>query len=259
MPLLHDGEVRGVIELGSLGQFSKQQLDLLDHASSSVGLAISAAETRARIQQLLEESQAQGEELTSQQEELRQVNDTLAGTDAGARVTEGEPSGDRDGSPAEGRRARAREPVQVRVPRQHVARAADAAQQLADPREAARRQQAKATSRRSRSSTRGRSTGAGNDLLTLINDILDLSKIEAGKVDLNLEPVAIARLLRNARAALRAARRREGARAPRSPWTATRPRRSTTDPQRLQQILTNLLSNALKFTERGGRRCARCR
>lgn len=77
LPLVHEGEVQGVIELGSLGQFSRQQLDLLDYASSSVGLALSAAETRSRIQQLLEESQAQGEELITQQEELRQVNDTL--------------------------------------------------------------------------------------------------------------------------------------------------------------------------------------
>ena len=95
-------------------------------------------------------------------------------------------------------------------------------------------------------------SSAGNDLLALINDILDLSKIEAGKVEVTPEPVPLARDGRR-----RWSRRfeplaaGEGARVHASTVEPGTPERIETDAQRLGQILKNLLSNALKFTERG--------
>jgi CheY-like chemotaxis protein/anti-sigma regulatory factor (Ser/Thr protein kinase) len=93
-------------------------------------------------------------------------------------------------------------------------------------------------------------SAAGNDLLTLINDILDLSKIEAGKIDLNIESVSISRLVSNLKhrfELLASERKLEFCIAvdPSCPQTVE------TDPQRVQQILSNLLSNAVKFTEKG--------
>ncbi len=92
--------------------------------------------------------------------------------------------------------------------------------------------------------------GAGNDLLTLINDILDLSKVEAGKVDLFFEPMPVAALLDHLAARFRPlAEQKQLALpviiAPGCPATLV------TDSQRIQQVLGNLLSNAIKFTDRG--------
>ena len=92
---------------------------------------------------------------------------------------------------------------------------------------------------------------AGNDLLALINDILDLSKIEAGQATLSLEPVRLSRVLQSLTDPLRPLAQEKGLTlaatiAPDAPATMT------TDPLRLGQVLKNLLSNALKFTEKGG-------
>ena len=97
--------------------------------------------------------------------------------------------------------------------------------------------------------------GAGTDLLNLISDILDLSKIESGTVTVEPRKSRFANLLRNGRRGRSATRRRTQS------WRSTihidpdLGRSITTDSKRLQQVLKNLLSNAFKFTEQG-RRCA---
>ena len=93
---------------------------------------------------------------------------------------------------------------------------------------------------------------SGNDLLTLINDILDLSKIESGTVVVDVGELRFGDLQRLRRAHVPPRRRGEGARASRSSSTPTLPPSVHTDAKRLQQVLKNLLSNAFKFTERGG-------
>src|SRR6185437_14158 len=92
--------------------------------------------------------------------------------------------------------------------------------------------------------------GAGNDLLALINDILDLSKIEAGKVEVQPESVTIARAAEALVRGFEPMARERGVAFSHSVDPGT-PGRIVTDPQRLGQILKNLLSNAFKFTERG--------
>jgi CheY-like chemotaxis protein/two-component sensor histidine kinase len=91
---------------------------------------------------------------------------------------------------------------------------------------------------------------AGNDLLALINDVLDLSKIEAGKVEVTPETVSLSRLLDGLVKTFQATAREK-----RLAFTLTvepgTDDRIETDPQRLAQILRNLLSNALKFTDQG--------
>ena len=93
---------------------------------------------------------------------------------------------------------------------------------------------------------------AGAELLGLINDILDLSKVEAGKMDVNAVEVSVADELRRARALVHAGRGAEGALVRARLRRRTRSPTILTDPQRLQQVLKNLLSNAFKFTEEGG-------
>ena len=79
-PLLFEGEVNGVIELGSLHTFTDLQLDFLNQTAERIAIAIHAAQTREKMKALLEGSQAQSEELQTQQEELRAANDTLQET-----------------------------------------------------------------------------------------------------------------------------------------------------------------------------------
>ena len=100
---------------------------------------------------------------------------------------------------------------------------------------------------------------SGNDLLALINDILDLSKIEAGKVDVHAEAVDASSALAATAAATFEPVARQKALAFEIDVDADAPPTIETDAQRLQQILKNLLSNAFKFTERGERRAARRR
>src|SRR3984957_7631044 len=93
-------------------------------------------------------------------------------------------------------------------------------------------------------------TSAGNDLLNLINDVLDLSRIEAGKVELAPEPVSIARTVQGLEKTFQPAAEQKRLRFSISVEPGV-PEQIETDPQRLGQILKNLLSNALKFTEKG--------
>ncbi|MET0518718.1 MAG: response regulator, partial [Burkholderiaceae bacterium] len=92
---------------------------------------------------------------------------------------------------------------------------------------------------------------AGNHLLSLVNDILDLAKIEAGKVDLLLEPVELDALLRDALVVVRERAQAEGIRLELDGVGAAE--RLRVDARRLKQIVYNLLSNAVKFTSKGGR------
>ena len=249
LPLLHEGEVWGVIELGSLGKFSKLQLDLLDRASSSVALAIRAAEARARIQQLLEESQAQGQELTLQQEELRQINDTL---EEQTRALELQ----RESLLATETVLRQKATELERASRYKSEFLANMSHELRTPLNSSLIL-AKLLGDNKEGNLSAEQVkyaqsiyGAGNDLLALINDILDLSKIEAGKIDLNIEPVAIARLVSNLKQRFQplASEKKLELGMTVDPNC---PEMIETDLQRLQQILTNLLSNAMKFTEKG--------
>ena len=92
---------------------------------------------------------------------------------------------------------------------------------------------------------------SGNDLLALINDILDLSKIESGTVVVDVGELRFARAARTTWSGRSATSPRPRSSSSRSSSTATRPRSIFTDAKRLQQVIKNLLSNAFKFTERG--------
>jgi len=95
---------------------------------------------------------------------------------------------------------------------------------------------------------------AGTDLLQLINDVLDLARIEAGRMKINLEPINLQDVLINMDSAMRPQAEAKGLHLyiPPLPPNGPVPQRVYSDPVRLDQILRNLLSNAIKFTEQGG-------
>ncbi len=169
LPVIFEGEVKAVIELASFHHFKEIHLSLLDQITETIAIVLNTIEANMRTEALLKQSQSLAEELTTQQDELRETNTRLEKQAATLRASEellkqqqdelkraneeletkagqlthaevagrGQEPRDRAGQAGprgEGRAARADLEVQVRVPRQHVARAADAAQQPADPR-----------------------------------------------------------------------------------------------------------------------------
>ena len=176
LPVLFEGEVNAVIELASFSQFSETHQSFLDQLMESIGIVLNTIAANMRTEGLLKQSQLLTSELQAQQEELKKTNDRLeqqantlrqseellapsrtncsshqrgaggkgdAALDAERPGRGEEPRGraGQAGAGRQGRTARADLEVQVRVPGQHEPRAADAAQQPADPVEAAVRQQ----------------------------------------------------------------------------------------------------------------------
>ncbi len=133
LPVLFEGETKAVIELASFHEFSPNHLAFLDQLMENVGVILNMISSSMRTEELLQELKRSNAELEAQAAELERQGAPARAEELGGRAREPEPRG-------EGGAAAAHLQVQVRVPRQHVARAADAAEQPAHPLEAARRQ-----------------------------------------------------------------------------------------------------------------------
>ena len=148
LPVLFEGSVRAVVELASFSRFSVTHQAFLDSITESIGIVLSTIHAAGLTEALLKQSQSQAAELRAQQqEELRESNADLAPPGQAARRPERrggaeEPRGRGVQAPdrGEGQPARRLVEVQVRVHRQHVARASHPAEQPVDPRPAARGQ-----------------------------------------------------------------------------------------------------------------------
>ncbi len=276
-PAVADGVVHGVVELGFLRTLDTSDEEILGRMAESLGGALRTAKDRQRVQELLEETQGQAEELQTQQEELRvsneeleeqsrilkesqtmlesqqaeleQTNSQLSGQAemlerqnnalSSAQSELGERAGELERSNQVKSEFLANMSHELRTPLNSTL---ILAKLLADNKDGnLSAEQVKFAQTIS---------SAGNDLLTLINDILDLSKIEAGQVEVSVEPVMLARIIDGLRQTFEpmAAQRKLRFVATVEP---TAPASIASDPQRLAQILRNLIANALKFTEKG--------
>jgi signal transduction histidine kinase/CheY-like chemotaxis protein len=229
MPLWLDNELKGLIELGIFGKFSVHQKNLLENISHNVASAIQAQQARAKINTLLAEVQEHKESLVNQQEELRQTNNALSRQANELQETSKYKS-----------EFLANMSHELRTPLNSVL---ILAKLLADnnPNNLTPKQIEYATIIHR----------SGADLLKLINDILDLSKIEAGKIDLNIEninPNTIVEDLKQLFSVVASQKNIHFGIA----IDNSIPSIIKTDVQRLEQILKNLLSNAFKFTPEGG-------
>ena len=270
LPTSADGAVNGVIELGFFSAPPKATGELLDTVASSVGMVIRSAQYRQRQAELLEETQRQAEELQVQHEELQTANEELESHQEALKTSQVELE-ETNGQLEEQART-------LELQKEHLASTQDVLRKRATEVERASGYKSEFLANMSHElrtplnsalilakllldNKQGNLTdeqvqyaaniySAGNDLLTLINDILDLSKVEAGKLELTIEPLDLGKLFEAAkqRFAPLAREKQLDLTVALEPGC---PERIETDSVRLQQIITNLLSNAVKFTERG--------
>jgi CheY-like chemotaxis protein/signal transduction histidine kinase/CHASE3 domain sensor protein len=276
-PASADGTVNTVIELGFINPISENILALLQQASESIGVAVRSANYRADLQNLLEETQRQSEELQVQSEELRVSNEELE--EQSHALKESQARLEQQQAELEQTNAQLEEQAQqLEAQRDHLARTTAAVQLKARELEQASQYKSDFLANMSHelrtplnsslilakllaANPEGNLTGeqvkfantihsSGNDLLNLINDILDLSKIEAGHVEIRPETMSLERLSKDIQQVFQPIAQEKHL-AFEIDIAAECPATIDTDVQRLEQVLKNLLSNAFKFTERG--------
>jgi len=276
-PATADGTVHAVVELGFLRTLHAEDLELLSRVSESLGVAIRSSKDRTRLEELLEETQRQGEELQTQQEELRVNNEELEVQSRS--LKESQVQLESQQAELEQTNSQLEEQAQLlEHQKDELSQAQDVLTQRAAELERANQYKSEFLANMSHElrtplnsslilakiladNRTGNLTAeqikyaqtissAGNDLLAIINDILDLSKIEAGKVELAPESVVVARILDDLSRTFQPVAHNKGL-GFKVELAAGSPSQLETDPQRVGQILKNLVSNALKFTEGG--------
>ena len=269
-PLLADHQAQGVIELGVIGRPEPRGLALLERVGDAVAVALRSAHYRDRLRALLDQTQRQADELQTQQEELRVANEELEEQSRALKTSqqrlehqqaELEATNAQLESQAqmleEQKESLARTTLEAERANQYKSEfLANMSHELRTPLNSAlilaRLLADNKDARLSDEQVRYAETiyASGNNLLSLINDILDLSKIESGAVELQVETVALQSLTDALRATFEpvAADKKVEFAVELEPGL---PDRLRTDPKRLQQVLANLLSNAFKFTDRG--------
>ena len=270
VPAPVEGRARAVIELGFVLPPSQRAVDYLKRIGESVGVAVQSAEYKERLRDLLEESRRQAEMLQSQQEELRVANEELhersnALVEAQQRLEEQQHELETTNARLEEQRNDlVRSQTEVVQKAQEVERAsrykseflANMSHELRTPLNStlilAKLLGDNAPGNLTEEQVKFAQTiyGAGNDLLTLINDVLDLSKIEAGKIDVRVSTVPVERL-KEVLTRMFEPMARDKSVVFRTTIGPDVPSTFDSDSQRVEQILKNLLSNAVKFTESG--------
>ena len=284
VPATNDDQVNGVIELGFLRALDERDVELLELIAGNIGTSLEAARYRQRLQEVLAETQQLNEELQVQQEELKAANEELeeqsrilkeSQAHLETQQVELEQTNEQLADQAL-TLAEQRDVLDLKNTELHQAQA-----QLEERAEELQRSSkykseflanmshelrtplnsslilAKLLAENPQENLSAEQVqyaesiySAGNDLLNLINDILDISRVEAGKLEIRAQNTSVVRLV-------------DGLRGLFEPLAADKQLAFTlhvqadaapmlfTDPQRLEQVLKNLLSNAIKFTETG--------
>lgn len=284
VPTSDDDRVNGVIELGFLRTLTDRDVELLELIAGNIGTSIEAARYRHRLQEVLAETQQLNEELQVQQEELKTANEELE--EQSRILKESQTHLEKQQVELEQTNEQLAEQGQILAAQRDAMDLKNTELNLAQVELEARAEELQRSSKYKSEFLANMSHelrtplnsslilakllaenpqenlsaeqvkfaesiySAGNDLLNLINDILDISKVEAGKLEVRPENTSVARLV-------------EGLRGMFQPLAAEKnldfqiqlmadaPLMLFTDRQRLEQVIKNLLSNAVKFTEKG--------
>ncbi len=272
-----DDHVNAVFELGFLHKPNDAALELLARMSESIGVALRSAQYRDSLQNYLEETQRQSEELQAQGEELRVSNEELeeqsrALQESHARMEEQQAEMEQTNTQLEEqtrlleqqRDTLTKAQIELEARSRELQKAsqykseflANMSHELRTPLNSslilAKLLSDNPEGNLNEEQVRYAETiqHSGNDLLNLINDILDLSKIEAGHMDVNVEKVRIAKVIADMMRSFEPVARQKNITLS-VELTEGCPEIIETDSKRMEQILKNLMSNALKFTERG--------
>ncbi|KAK46748.1 chemotaxis protein CheY [Caballeronia jiangsuensis] len=277
VPIENEGQANGAIELGAMHRLTERDQQFLKTIAGNIGDYVEAAQYRERLQHVLEETQQLNEELQMQQEELRTTNEELeqqttalsqAQVYLANQKAELEQTNDQL---AEQARALDERNVALNAAQGELETRAEALQrasrykseflanmshELRTPLNSSLILAKLLSENKAGNLTNDQIKyaqtiySAGNDLLNLINDILDLSKVEAGKLDLHIEDVPLQRIMDTLSRTFEPLARQKKLRLELRNDIDDYPT-LTTDFRRLEQILRNLLSNAVKFTDAG--------
>ncbi len=269
-PFLYENNLKGVIELASFKPITDIQREFLTQVMPNIGIAINSATSRSQMHKLLQQSQQQAEELQSQQEELRQTNESL---EERSKDLEQQKLEIQDKNQVLEINRIEMEKVQI-----DMEKAQAAISIKAEELELASKYKSEFLANMSHELRTPLNSllilsqlltennngnldtkqveyaktinSAGHDLLTLINDILDLSKVEAGKIEVQWENVSLRDLLTSIEQKFSPIANDKGVIFNLTIADNISPTLKT-DGQRIKQIINNLLSNALKFTSEG--------
>jgi signal transduction histidine kinase/DNA-binding response OmpR family regulator len=277
MPLSADDVVEGVLELSSLNKISEVKVEFLREAATDMAIALRSAKSKAQLQQLFEQTQAQSEELQSQHAELENINAELEAQAEKLQTSEEELKVQQEelmqaNQELEERTRQLEERnalivernLEIQQKAEELALTtkykseflANMSHELRTPlnsilllsRLMGENNEANLTSDQVEYAKVIQSSGQG--LLSLIDEILDLSKIEAGKMELEYNSVMVQEIVGDMKNLFAPVAREKGVQfdlqiAP------DVPSQIETDKLRLEQVLRNLLSNAIKFTAEG--------
>ncbi len=256
VPVLFEGDVKGVIELASFHEFTSIQLAFIDQLIESLGIVVATIEATMRTDELLRQSQSMAEELQTQQEELQQTNEELE--EKARQLTTQKDEVERKNREVELAKQEVEEKAeQLALTSKYKSQfLANMSHELRTPLNSLL-----ILSRQLEDNRAGNLDPkqveyahtihqAGADLLALINEILDLAKIESGTMAIDETEVRFDDLLQYVDHSFRQVAEEKGL-----AFLIDRadglPEFLLTDDMRLRQVLRNLLSNALKFTDKG--------
>jgi CheY-like chemotaxis protein/methyl-accepting chemotaxis protein len=283
-PFIYNGQTVGVLELASANPFTEENYEFLIAVLDNIAISVVSSNSRERMVKLLAVTKEQAEELQVQQEELRQTNEELEAQTTTLKKSEEYLQAQQEELRVtneeleEKTRSLEKQKSQIEIQNRDLEVARNEIEGKAKELEITNKYKSEFLANMSHelrtplnsllilSQTLAEDNqktltddqresariiyNSGKDLLILINDILDLSKIESGKMQVDFQPVAVDELLQNLRTYFQPMIVNKGLASSFSK-TGEIPSEIVTDGQRLNQILRNLLSNSIKFTEKG--------
>ena len=257
VPLLHENNVMSVVELGFSEPITDDQIDFIDKAQDGIAIALNSALARKQMQELLTETQAQAEELVSQKEELEQIQEELQQSNQSLERQTQSLLRQKDQIEEKNELVKSKVKELEAAGRYKSEFLANMSHELRTPLNSLLILSQLLAENKTKNLTDKQVEFAktihssGSDLLKLISDILDLSKVEAGKMELILEDASLVSLSESLKSTFLPVAEQKNLEF-KIKFDEGLPEVIRTDIQRVEQIVKNFMSNAFKFTETGG-------